>query len=389
MIRKILAICCRDQSHRAVSKRLEQALTLFQEQIKTNTLHLQAGSAQKQLHPWNFLIEQAEKQGIAPLLFKHIRSLDHNPMPKDNLRVLQSLFLRNRRANSIRNQAMAVVLAAFAEDNIPVMAVKGIALANFAYTDPGLRSMRDIDMLVSAEQLQQAEHILLDLGYLPEKEHDIPEDYYHLVPMQKTVNGLQVTLEVHHNLLPFTGQYPPWPLEKSYPAALNFELGTTPARTLSLEETLWYVYLHGFQAPLTYEPFRFVHVADLITLVEKFSDTIDWQRVHRETPSLPSVLSCIHYLTPFSDRVIRKLDLPEGKPPRGTGQPYRGWPCRKLPTGKKTALPQLLLDTLWPAPWWLQIYYGHLRGIKYIKARMVDHPRTVWRWVKAFRHISG
>jgi hypothetical protein len=377
MIQKILALCSRDQSHPAMYPGLEHALTRFQEQGETG---------QKKA-PWSLLINEAEKQGVAPLLFKHIRSLDNRILPKSSLRDLQSLFLRNRRANTIRSREMAVVLDAFAGENIPVMVVKGIALANFAYTDPGLRSMRDIDLLVSENSLDMAQKILLDLGYSPEKEHDIPDDYYHLVPMQQTVDGLQVTLEVHHNLLPFTGQYPPWPLEKSIATALEFELDGSTAHTLNLEETLWYVYLHGFQAPLSYEPFRFVHVADLITLVERFADTIDWQRVSLENPTLLNVLSCLHQLTPFSDKVVSQLHLTGNRRPRAVGQPYRGWPLRTADS--IPALAQLLLDTFWPGQWWLQIYYGQLTGYNYLKVRMFYHPRMVWRWFKAFRFLAA
>ena len=377
MIRKILALCARDQSHPAMYPGLEQALIRFQEQSE----------ATQQKNPWNRLIQQAEKQGIAPLLFKHIRSLDNRVMPKNSLRDLQSLYLRNRRANTIRNRAMAVVLDAFAEENIPLMLVKGIGLANFAYSDPGLRSMRDIDLLVAENQLDTAQNILLELGYRPEQEHDIPDDYYHLVPMQQTVDGLQVTLEVHHNLLPFTGQYPPWPLEKSSATALEFELDDSTAYTLSLEETLWYVYLHGFQAPLSYEPFRFVHVADLITLVERFAATIDWQRVNRETPTLLNVLASLHHLTPFSDKVVHQLQLAVKNRPGAVGEPYRGWPLRTADS--ITNLPQLLRDTLWPGQWWLQIYYGQLTGISYLKSRFFYHQRMVWRWLKSFRYLAA
>lgn len=355
--------------------RLRQALVAFQQQV------------QSQQSSWDKLIQEAEKQGVAPLLFKHIRSLDDPILPDKNRRILQSLYLRNRRSNSIRNKAIAELLNSYQLTNIDVLVVKGIALSNFCYSEAGLRPMRDIDLLVKKSDLVPAEKILLDLGYLPEEEHDIPDDYYHLVPMKKKFDGLNVTIEVHHNLLPFHAQYPLWPLEKSYNTALEFDINGIMARTLCLEETLYYVYLHGFQAPLTYEPFRFMHVADMVTLVEKFIDVINWQQVRKEMPLLLNAISRFHYLTPLPDKVVSQLDLNVQKHPGGAGIPYKGWPKRKIAAVQKTKLLQLSIDTFWPSQWWMQIYYGHLSGINYFKARLFDHPRMVWRWVKAYLHL--
>jgi hypothetical protein len=335
---------------------------------------------------WDCLIQEAEKQGVASLLHKHICSLDFT-IPDNARRLLQSLYLRNRRSNTIRNKAVTEILNSCHFEKIDVLIVKGIALCNFAYSEIGLRPMRDIDLLVKKVDIVKAENILFDLGYLPEEKHDIPDDYYHLVPMGKTIDGLPVSIELHHNLLPFHPQYPLWPLEKSYNTALELEINGARARTLCLEDTLWYVYLHGFQAPLTYEPFRFMHVADIVSLVEKFLDVMNWQVVQKEVPILLNVISRFHYLTPWQNKVVAQLKLDIRKQPDGTGLPYRGWPKHKLAKVKKKELFQLTKDTLWPSQWWMQIYYGHLRGTDYLKARFIDHPRMLWRWAKAYLYL--
>ncbi|MCI5142323.1 MAG: hypothetical protein D3909_11530 [Candidatus Electrothrix sp. ATG1] len=269
--------------------------------------------------------------------------------------------------------------------NIALLLVKGIALSNFAYDEIGMRPMRDIDLLVSKDDLAQVKGILLQLGYLPDDKHVVPDDYYHLTPMTKNIDGLPVSLEVHHNLLPFHPQYPLWPLEKSYNTALEFEINGVTARTLNLEDTLWHVYLHGFQAPLTYEPFRLIHVADLVTLIEKFHDQINWQAAKEERQPLINALFCLHHLTPWCKQTLEQLELlhiPDR--PRQAGLPFNGWPLRKIKKTHWTKLPSLAKETLWPSRWWMQVYYGHLKGSCYWKARCIDHPRMIWRWVKAY-----
>ncbi|MCI5211639.1 MAG: hypothetical protein D3910_23310 [Candidatus Electrothrix sp. ATG2] len=346
MIRTILSLCSRDLSHETMLSRLDQALATFQ---------AQGGS-------WVQLVREAEKQGVAPLLYKHTRLLNCAIQVTDR-RTLQSLYLRNRRSNTIRNKAVREVVQVCCQQGIDLLLVKGIALSNFAYSEIGMRPMRDIDLLVSKGNLAKMQDILLQLGYLPDEGHLVPDDYYHLTPMTKNIDGLPVSMEVHHNLLPFHPQYPLWPLEKSYDTAMEFEINGVTGRTLNLEDTLWYVYLHGFQAPLTYEPFRLIHVADLVTLIEKFHDQINWQAAKEERQPLINALFCLHHLTPWCKQTLEQLELlhiPDR--PRQAGLPFNGWPLRKIKKTHWTKLPSLAKETLWPSRWWMQVYYGHLQG---------------------------
>ncbi len=366
-MQKVLSLCARDSGHEAMYAELTRACSAFPSQETS----------------WEQIIHNAEQHGVASLLYKHIREVDVN-IPKDARRLLQSLYLRNRRSNRSRNKAVIEIVNAYRLEGIDVLLVKGIALCNFVYSEIGLRPMRDLDLLVKKSDLEKAEKILLDLGYTKAQKHAIPADYYHLVPMEKIIDGLPVGIELHHNLLPFHPQYPLWPLEKSYSTARKFEINGVMARTLSLEDTLLYVYLHGFQAPLTYEPYRLMHVADIVSLVEKYFESLNWQQIRQETPTLLNSISRFHYLTPWSESLSMALGLDIRNQPWGAGLPFSGWPLQKLRTVKTTRIPVLLKNTILPSQWWLQVYYGHLQGLAYWKARCIDHPRTVWRWIKTY-----
>lgn len=369
MVRKILGLCAREQGHALMYASLQQAL----------------GQHSQEQGSWPALVMEAERQGVAPLLYKHLGALEYT-LPEDARRMLQALYLRSTRSNSIRTSAIVQILRDFLSENIDVLLIKGIALSHFVYGSPGYRPMRDIDLLVKKDDLQKAEKTLLDLGYRPDRDHDIPDDYYHLVPLTKTIEGLPVSIELHHNLLPLHAHYPLWPYEKSSPSAITIPIGQTSARTLSLEESLWYVYLHGFRAPLTYEAFRFIHVADIVNLVERYGDRIDWERISRQHPSLYTLLGCIHQVTPWPADVADRLELNVLQRPTRPGIPYRGWPKCHLKTAKSSGSGylQLVRDTLWPSQWWLQVYYGNHGWHHDLKARFVDHPRMLWRWIKAY-----
>ncbi len=368
MIVELLAICARDVG-------TEQMYRLLHSQ-----LHKFAG----QNPSWEELIARAEHHGLAPLFLKHVQALGY-PLPRKVRLVLQSLALRSGQAARIRNEAVAGILRLCQAENIEVITAKGIALASFLYSQPGLRPMRDVDLLVGEADLPKMQAILGELGYTPEVREDIPEDYYHLVPMARKVEGMVITIEVHRNLLPYHREYPAWPLERSLGASLPVAIGGVRARTLCLEDMLRHLYLHGLRAPLTYEPYRLIHLADIMTLVEQRYEQIDWDRVREDFPAVQRVLSAFHCLTPWTDSVVQHLNLNLATAPDQPGMGYHGWPRRRPQAGNFMELPGLIRDTFIPSQWWMQIYYGCLPGQGLMRARWVDHPLMLYRWLKAFR----
>lgn len=367
MIRTILGLCARDIGNESMYRLLGQQLHEF------SIRHAS----------WDKLVFKAEHHGLAPLLYKHLQQLDIN-IPRNSRRQLQGLTLRSRYANTIRNAATAEIARTLNDEGINLILAKGIALSNLVYSEPGLRPMRDIDLLVADGDTARTAVLLAELGYLPEERQDIPDDYYHLVPMGKTIDGMTITIEIHRNLLPYHRQYPSWPLARSLGNEWDFSIEDVAVRTLALEDMLLHVSLHGLQAPLTYEPFRFIHVADVMSLVENHLDDIDWQTVQTLFPTGKNLLTCLHWLTPWSENVIEKLGLQPGRCPWGTGQPYSGWPLHRFRDVRFLELPKLARNTLLPSLWWLRMYYGRGPGRPSLRARWIDHPRLLLQWLRAY-----
>ena len=370
MIRQILGLCSRDIGHTQMYEMLDATLSAH---------------TSRQLS-WESLVREAEAHGVAPLLYKHLEHVGFT-LPDGHHRILRSLYQRCRLSNQIRNSAIIEILSSYKKEKIETVLVKGIALANSVYTAPDLRPMRDIDLLVRKKDLDRAKRLLLELGYRQKQDHDIPEHYYHLPPLVKTIDGLMISIELHHNLLPLDPAYPRWPLEKCFASGRPISIEGSETVSLNLEDNLYYLYLHGFCSPLTYEEFRFVHVADIVSLTEKYYRRIDWDQVQAQFKGLPSLLSRFHFITPWQNDIITDLKLDINRAPSRTGTGYRGWPLYKI---KDCSIKELLLltyETLYPSQWWTQVYYGHISGLDYLKARFFTHPRTIWRWIKAhIRH---
>ena len=365
MIRRILGLCSRDHGHPAIYGMLDSALSDFESRRLS----------------WDSLVHAAESQGVAPLLYKHLEHIGFR-LPDGNHRILRSLAQRCRLSNQIRNSTIAEVLNIFRSEKIDNLLVKGIALANSVYSTPGLRPMRDIDLLVHRMDLEKAGNTLYELGFRQETHHEIPQEYYHLPPLVKEIDGLPVTVELHHSLMPLDGNYPEMVLEVLVDSSRPLVIEDTDAATLGLEQNLLYLYLHGLRAPLSYEPFRFVHIADLICLVERYFGEFNWHEAQDIFPQLLSILSRLHFITPWPDDIITGLALDIGNPPRSIGEPFSGWPLVRLKDTPVTRLPLFLKNTIWPPQWWTQVHYGRIGGIGYFKVRLFDHPRSVWRWLK-------
>jgi hypothetical protein len=362
-IQEILALCSRDQEH--------------------ETMQIALTCAVEGLHNWAGLIHEAELHGVAPLIYKHLININ-TKIPQQHKQVLQGLYLRHRRANTIRKKALREMLITLNQAQIGVLLIKGSALCNLLYSDIGLRPMRDIDILVRKEEAPAAEALLIEQGYHQEPYSHIPDGHYHLDPLLKQVGGMEVNVEIHHNLLPFLPGYPLRPFDDLLSAAISFNLDGVQAMSLGYEDMLWYVYQHGFGMPLSYGTFRFMHAADLITLVEKQLDQIDWLSIQTKHPQITNILTALHYVSPWSDRVLKTLKLPVGKKPNGVGKPFTGWPCRHIRDLQGESLFSLIKETLLPPTWWLYIHYGRGPGFSQLRTLIWDHPRNVFWWFRIY-----
>lgn len=371
IIHRIIALCSRDQGHEIIETLLESYLTRFESM---------GGS-------WENLIHEAENQGITPLLYRHIVASGYC-LPTQARRLLQGLYLRHKRSGAIRNNTIAEILTVFQKNSIDCLLLKGIALCNTLYREPGSRPMRDIDILFKTQDMEHVGELLRGLGFCQAAHPAIDEEHHHIDPFIRITEGLPLSIEVHRELLPAQLNHERWSYDNLYETSIAFTINGIEARTLSPEDTLNYLYLHGLRAPLTYEPFRLIHVADLISFVERNHEIINWDKLESEFHSVYNVLSRLHFLTPWNSAVLSGLPLDVSDSPDSPGVPYSGWPLLPFKAVPARAWLTHFKKTIWPSQWWTQMYYGGITGLDFYKARFFSHPQTLWRWAKTFTHAA-
>ncbi len=233
----------------------------------------------KRLSPtdWESLLDRALRFKVGGLFYRETRRRD---FPGD----LVPVEVRHRLRDAYRNVAtintglflgVTRVLAAFAEEGLPVIALKGLSLARQVYGDIALRPMSDIDLLVKEEDLVRAGRILLTLGYgqdCPAWE-SMSKGSHHLPPFR---NGSSATIEVHWTIVP-----PDSPirvdLDGLWKRARPIEVDDVGALALSPEDLVLHLCIHACGDLAS--GLDLIPLCDIAGVIRTFGGGIDWQAV--------------------------------------------------------------------------------------------------------------
>ena len=334
---------------------------------------------------WAWLLERAERHGLAPLVQMHLEAAGAL-VPANTRRALKALAARHRLAGSIQMRALGEILQAYRDEDIPCLVLKGAALAHLVYPSSELRPMSDIDLLVKRADAARTQSILAGLGFEREVSHAalLPRDHHHLPNVTRRDHGLLVSVENHLDLFPHTRYYRSRCFEDLYPNALAFSIGEIEAMTLGCEDLLWHVYRHAVGSPLLLSRLRFIHLADLINLVETFADVIDWGILRRRYPELVHILPQLHFLSPFPETFVEKLDIDLSHVPSGIAEDYLGWPRHPLGNTANAGRSNIIRFTFSPPEWWLRLYYGGNNPSGWFWRRYIRHPAHLVEWIFHF-----
>lgn len=111
---------------------------------------------------WPVVIQLANSERVTPLVYHTLKDL---PLPAAALEPLRAVYLESARRNIIRFDQLENLLRSLAAENIPVILLKGAALAEPVYGSVALRPMTDLDLLVDAAQFERAVAAAEALGY--------------------------------------------------------------------------------------------------------------------------------------------------------------------------------------------------------------------------------
>jgi GNAT superfamily N-acetyltransferase len=154
---------------------------------------------------WIQLLKVAQRLGVAALVRANLqRCVDHARIPPDVVARFDRVYYEQAIQNARLGASLAEVLAAFSRSHIPIIVLKGASLSELVYGNIALRPMKDVDVLVRSRDLDHADGLLQELGYVPDEWYR-PAAWYrrhhhHLAPYRSR-DGASI-LELHHHIFP-------------------------------------------------------------------------------------------------------------------------------------------------------------------------------------------
>ncbi|NYE03844.1 hypothetical protein F4694_000563 [Bacillus niacini] len=218
---------------------------------------------------WEYFLELAMHHRIYPLLYRKLNGIDYNLIPSYVLNTLQEAFKRNTFKMLQLSGEIEHVNKVFEENQIRMLVLKGPVLSKDLYGDLSLRTCGDLDLLVSINDLEKVDNLLLMQGYIKEKninkelndwkwrKHHI--GYIH--PLKKII------IEIHWRLNPFPGTGPKF--EDLWFRKRRSALSSNPLYYLGIEDLFLFLVSHGAR----HGWFRIRWLVDINQIVKQ---KIDW-----------------------------------------------------------------------------------------------------------------
>jgi hypothetical protein len=218
---------------------------------------------------WEYLLKLVEFQGVIPVVFHNISGSNLiNRVPPSCREHFQKIYNETLYRNVILSDELTTILSAFNEHGIPVIALKGVALAELLYGNLVLRTMVDTDLLVRPDDLRRAGSLLNAMGYRQSTDPDDISHPFHGAPFFK-LTTLPFFIELHWDLE--DERLITLPREKIWERAQTLQLQWGQTKVLSFEDTLMFSAMQLFK-----QTEKLKILGDITELLKKYEDCIDW-----------------------------------------------------------------------------------------------------------------
>ena len=234
---------------------------------------------------WQAIVDRVEQYGFTPLFYANIiRCSDGAHVPELILKQLRERSRYHALLNMNRYLKLQSILQALQQAAIPVIVLKGAALAPLIYQDISHRPMRDVDLLVRKEDLDSADQVLQAFHYVPNETYHSQAWYrahlHHLAPYIAQDGSL--ALELHHDIIPpHTLVY--IPIDDLWKRSRCTQITSMQTRIFAPEDLLLHLCLH-----LAYTD-RFLgklrDLGDIAKIIRRYQEEISWSKLveHAQT----------------------------------------------------------------------------------------------------------
>jgi len=218
---------------------------------------------------WDDFCAQVSKHGVAPLVYHTLRD-DGTILPPWVKEKLQAKYYRSAVDNTLLYQELGEILHAFNEARVPVILLKGAALAKEVYGNISLRPMADIDFLLREEHMSRAQELLAQQGYAV---LDGVQPHLRHGTFSKRDGARPVHIELHWHIISSPYYRRSIPEEWLWQDPIELTVGDASALRLSPQAAIFHACLHmldhiGIRGSLLY------WLCDIVEISHRHD--IDW-----------------------------------------------------------------------------------------------------------------
>ena len=224
---------------------------------------------------WTELIALASKQRVRSLLYQNIKDRGLGEIiPAKETHALKAFYTHNTIRNLRYLSELKRIVSACTEKNIPVIALKGIYLANTVYENIGLREMNDIDLLVTEKCLAETADIMVELGYESLKPFSLEwKPMFNHLP--RFVKAGTAEVEIHWTITT-PEMSPKFDIYDFWEQAESIEIANTNTLSLSPNDTLLYLCFHNAKHSFAFglRPYY-----DIKVTIQHFLFELNWDKI--------------------------------------------------------------------------------------------------------------
>ena len=228
---------------------------------------------------WQAIVGRVEQYGLTPLFYANLtRHTDGGQIPGPILQQLRERSRYHALLNMNRYLKLQSVLQALQQAAIPVVVLKGAALAPLVYQDISHRPMRDVDLLVHKEDVDSADQVLQALHYVPNESSHSQAWYrvhhHHLAPYLAQDGSL--SLELHHDIIPpHTSMY--IPVDDLWERSRCTQIASMQTRIFAPTDLLLHLCLHVAYTDRFLGKLR--DLGDIARIVRRYREEINWSEL--------------------------------------------------------------------------------------------------------------